>query len=140
MAGEESTTAYLIVSPELQGEDLAAVETIRTGIEATPDFVEETIDLYSEDPEAVGRVLDFLYEHPEGAGTLQAWRRIVREKLETDVEFDPETERIIEEDPYFRSVKKDFDHASKDDHEKFAQKLRARRWKIFINRSRQDAA
>ncbi len=117
------------IPPTMEGEDRFALEAIERLIKTEPQFAQQTLDLYYEDPESVEKMLDFLGRHPEGMGVLEAWSRVHRERLDMEVELPAEVEEHIQKDGYLSSVRKDF---AKSPSEELRNKMRLRRWKLII--------
>ena len=132
-APKPSQEPQIIFDELIAPEEQHAMQIIATTVAESPEFFSEILDAYIQGPAAFGRVVSIVCAHPEGAHVLGAFKKVMEERIDMDVSLDEETEEAIQKDTYYQSVKRDFDRTRE---ERFRDRMRERRWRIFTNRSR----
>ncbi len=127
-----------IIDSDLDGEVRTALENVKAAIEINPTFAQQSFDIFWKDPEAVSEVVTFLSEHPEGLSLLNNWGTVMRGMHDlTDLAFDETSETVIEQDPFYKKVRREF----KDTKSEGARsQMRKRRLHLFMGRVADNAA
>lgn len=114
-------------------EQILAVESLQRILETSPHLIQQSFDIYFENPEATSRMLEFLRSHPEGGlNVLTIAKKIVDEKLDLDMVFDDQTEAEINNDGVYGVAVKKFQETSDEANRTW---FRRRRLKILANRA-----
>lgn len=123
----------LMLDPALEEEQRIALEGLQSVLHTDPELLEEAVRLFFDAPEAVGRVMAFVRQRADGVKILEVVDTVLGTKLDMEVDFDPETEAAVTEDPTYRIAIQRF-QATGQEVERSA--FRRRRFGIAIGRAR----
>lgn len=122
-----------MLDPALEQEQRIALEGLQLLLQSDPEALEEAVRLFFDAPEALGRVMTFIKQRPDGVKILEVVDTVLGTKLDMEVDFDPMTEAVVAEDPSYRIAVQRF-QATGQEVERSV--FRRRRFGIAISRAR----
>ncbi len=116
-------------------ESRATIDELSAAIHSQPEFFQQSFELFDHDPEHTNALVEFIRQHPEGALTvLSRWKELMDSEMDHEIEYDEETEELIQTSEKFRALKLELERAPDDKKETVRHALRRKRISTFLGR------